>query len=273
MAQNRKKSSKSAKKQRSITKTPSLSKKSPRKGHGKSKSQAEITATALRKLTVARGQRMLERWRKAIRAEIANGITHGIGAGMSIAGLVVLIVKSSQTDRALAIVSFTIYGTTLVLLYLASTLYHSLPNPRARRIFRILDHSAIYLVIAGTYTPFTLITIRGPWGYSLFGVIWGLALAGVVFKAFFVGRWDLISTIVYIVMGWLAVIAWSPLQAALPTGGIALIVAGGLSYTIGTIFYAWHRLPYHHAIWHLFVLGGSILHYLAVLLYVTPTPA
>ncbi len=213
---------------------------------------------------------MVERWRGVIRAEIANGITHGIGAGMSMAGLVVLVVLAAKTAGVWHIVSFAIYGTTLVLLYLASTLYHSLPHPRAKRIFRILDHSAIYLLIAGSYTPFTLVSVRGSWGFSIFGVVWGLAIAGVVFKAFFAGKWDLISTLVYILMGWLVVIAWSPVTAAIPTGGLWLLLLGGISYTAGTIFYAWERLPFNHAIWHLFVLGGSVLHYLAVLIYVLP---
>lgn len=213
---------------------------------------------------------MVERWRSAIRAEIANAVTHGIGAGMSIAGLVVLVVIAAREGTAYHVVGSAVFGTTLVLLYLASTLYHSLPYPRAKRIFRILDHSAIYLLIAGSYTPFLLVNIHGPWGWSLFGVIWGLAVCGVIFKIFFVGRYDVISTIVYILMGWVVVVAWGPVKAAVPTGGLVLLVLGGLSYTGGTVFYAWRKLPFHHAIWHLFVLGGSVLHYLAVLNYVLP---
>lgn len=230
----------------------------------------EPTAAELRKLTAARGKRMTERWRKAIRAEIANGITHGIGAGMSIVGLVVLVVSAAREATAWHIVSFAIYGASMVILYLASTLYHSLPHPRAKRVFRILDHSAIYLAIAGTYTPFTLVNMRGPWGWTLFGIVWGLALCGVVFKAFFVGRYDFISTIVYILMGWLVVIAWSPAREAISSAGLMWLLLGGISYTAGTIFYAWGRLPFNHAIWHLFVLGGSVCHYLAVLFHVLP---
>lgn len=213
---------------------------------------------------------MVERWRSAIRAEIANAVTHGIGAGMSIAGLIVLVAIAARDGGPYHIVGSAVFGITLVLLYLASTLYHSLPYPRAKRVFRILDHSAIYLLIAGSYTPFLLVNINGAWGWSIFGVIWGLALCGIVFKVYFVGRYDLISTIVYILMGWVVVVAWVPVKAAIPTGGLVLLLLGGLSYTGGTIFYAWHRLPFHHAIWHLFVLGGSILHYLAVLYYVLP---
>jgi len=239
------------------------------KTRSRGKKTPPITEAMLRKITAERGKRMLERWRAVIRAEIANGITHGVGAGMSIAGLVFLVVLSTKTT-ALHVVSFTIYGSTLVLLYLASTLYHSLPYPKAKRIFRILDHSAIYLAIAGTYTPFTLIAVKGPWGWSLFGFVWTLALCGVIFKVFFVGRFDLASTIVYILMGWVVLVAWGPVKQAIPTGGLILLFAGGLSYTVGTIFYAWERLPFNHAIWHLFVLGGSICHYLSVVLFILP---
>ncbi len=202
--------------------------------------------------------------------ELANSITHGLGIALSIAGLVVMVVFSATNGDAWHVVSSAIYGSTMILLYTASTLYHSFQNPNVKRVLRVVDHSMIYLLIAGTYTPFTLVTLRGGWGWSLFGVIWGLALAGIGFKLFFTGRFPKISTIIYIVMGWLAVIAIKPLMEVLPAGGLFYLFAGGLSYTLGVIFYVWHKMPYHHAVWHLFVLGGSVLHFFGILFYVIP---
>lgn len=204
------------------------------------------------------------------REEIANSITHGIGAALSIAALSVLVVFAGLRGDAWRVVSFSIYGATLVLLYLASTFYHLFSNPRVKRVFHVFDHSAIFLLIAGSYTPFCLVTIRGGWGWSLFGVVWGIAIFGIVFKAFSTGRYNFVSTALYIAMGWIAVIAIKPLVSQLPRGAFAWILLGGLSYTVGVIFYAWERLPYSHAIWHLFVLGGSTLHFFAVLFYVLP---
>ncbi len=202
--------------------------------------------------------------------EIANSITHGIGAALSIAALSILVVFAGLRGDAWRVVSFSIYGATLVLLYLASTFYHVFSNPRVKRVFHVFDHSAIFLLIAGSYTPFCLVTIRGGWGWSLFGVVWGIAIFGIVFKAFSTGRYNVVSTVLYIAMGWIAVIAIKPLVSQLPPGAFAWILLGGLSYTAGVIFYAWERLPYGHAIWHLFVLGGSTLHFFAVLFYVLP---
>ncbi|WP_106766105.1 PAQR family membrane homeostasis protein TrhA [Paenibacillus faecalis] len=204
------------------------------------------------------------------REEIANAITHGIGAVLSIAALVLLIVFSSLEGTVWHVVSFTIYGTTMVLLYLNSTLVHSFKEGKAKDVFEFLDHSSIYLFIAGTYTPFLLVAIRGPLGWSLFGVIWGIALLGCIFKVFFVKRFLFMSTVFYIAMGWLIVIAWNPLTAVVAPQGINLLVGGGLLYTIGTIFYVWRGFPFHHAIWHLFVLAGSVLHFFAVLFYILP---
>ncbi|MEF2965259.1 hemolysin III family protein [Paenibacillus sp. M1] len=204
------------------------------------------------------------------REEIANAITHGIGAMLSIAGLVLLIVFSSLKGTAWHVVSFTIYGVSMLLLYLSSTLVHSFKEGKAKDLFEIFDHSSIYIYIAGTYTPFLLVAIRGPLGWSLFGVIWGIALAGVVFKAFFVKRFLFMSTFFYLIMGWLIVIAWGPLTVAVPSEGIVLLVTGGLLYTLGTIFYVWRAFPFHHAIWHLFVLAGSVTHFFAILLYLLP---
>ncbi len=202
--------------------------------------------------------------------EIANSLTHGFGLLLSVAGLVVLVVLAALRGTAWHIVSCAVYGATLVTLYSASTLYHGVRGARAKRVLRIIDHSAIYLLIAGTYTPFALVTLRGAWGWSLFGVVWGLALLGILWKIWFVDRFTVVSTTVYLLMGWLAVIAAKPLWAALPAGGIAWILAGGSCYTAGVVFFAWRKLPYAHTVWHLFVVAGSICHFLAVLLYVIP---
>jgi len=202
--------------------------------------------------------------------EIANAITHGIGLLLSIAGFVVLLVWAALRGTAWHIVACSIYGATLICLYTASTLYHAVISPRVKRALRIFDHSAIYLLIAGTYTPFLLVSLRGPWGWSLFGVIWGLALVGVLFKFWFVERFAILSTAVYIAMGWLVVIAAKPVITHLPLTAIIWLLAGGLAYTGGVIFFAAKRIPYSHAIWHLFVLAGSICHYFAVLSTVIP---
>lgn len=207
------------------------------------------------------------------REELANSLTHGMGAGLSVAGLVVLVVFSSRFGDAWHVVSTAIFGTTLVLLYTSSTLYHSFRGARIKQVLRKLDHAAIFLLIAGSYTPFVLVTLRGPWGWSLFGVVWGLALIGVVLKFWFAGRFRLVSTMIYLGMGWLVMVAIKPLMAALPSGGLTLLVAGGLCYTGGALFYLWKRLPYQHALWHLFVLGGSACHWTAVFLHVVPRTA
>jgi hemolysin III len=203
--------------------------------------------------------------------EFASTVTHGVGLLLSLGGLTVLVVLAALRGTAWHIVSCAVYGATLVLLYTASTLYHAVRTPRAKRILRILDHGAIYLLIAGTYTPFTLVTLRGGLGWTLFGLVWGLAIVGIVFKVFHVTRFPILSTLVYLSMGWLVVIAWRPVMRMIPGGGLALLLAGGIAYTAGVLFYASHKLPFNHAIWHLFVLAGSICHYAAVLLYVLPS--
>lgn len=205
-----------------------------------------------------------------LRQEIANSITHGVATALSVAGLTLLVVLATFRGTALDIVSVAVYGTTLVLLYLASTLYHAIQHPGAKRVLKILDHAAIYLLIAGTYTPFTLISLKGPWGWSLFGTVWGLALAGVVFKLFFTGRFKALSTSLYVLMGWIIVVAVRPLALALPRPGLVLLLGGGIVYTLGVVFYVQKRLPYSHAIWHGFVMAGSLCHFFAVLLYVLP---
>jgi len=202
------------------------------------------------------------------REEVVNTATHGMGVALAIAGLAVLLVHAARTGDPWRIVAASVYGTSMVLLYLASTLYHAVRDPDAKHVLHILDHSAIFLLIAGTYTPFTLVTLRGAWGWTMFGVIWGLAVAGIVFKVFFTGRFKYASVAVWIAMGWLMVVAARPLLSSLDAGGMALLLAGGLSYTVGVVFYAVQRIPFHHGIWHLFVLGGSIPHFFAVLGYV-----
>jgi len=205
------------------------------------------------------------------RHELANSLTHGAGLALSIAGCAVLVTLAALRGTAWHIVACSVYGGTLVCLYAASTMYHSVSSQRWKRLWRIVDHSSIYLLIAGTYTPFVLVNLRGAWGWSLFGVVWGLAVAGILFKVWFVDHFPVASTIVYLLMGWLAVVAVKPLVTMVPVGGLEWILAGGVLYTAGVGFFAWEKLPYHHAIWHVFVIGGSVCHYLAVLLYVLPT--
>jgi len=202
--------------------------------------------------------------------EMANALTHGIGALLAIAGLVLLVVFAAIHGNTWHVVSFSIYGSTLVLMYLASTLYHSVQKPHLKYIFRVIDHAAIFLLIAGTYTPFTLVTLQGTRGWVLFGVIWGLAVLGIFYKVFFINRHPVISTLFYVLMGWLIVFSIGDLLQNLPRGGLILLGAGGLCYTVGIIFYAGRERLFMHAIWHLFVLGGSICHYFAVLIYVLP---
>lgn len=199
--------------------------------------------------------------------EIANSITHGIGALLSIAALVLLIVFSSLYGNAWHVVSFTLFGVTMVLLYTSSTLVHSFPAGKAKDVFEVMDHSSIYFFIAGTYTPFLFIAVKGWLGWTLFGIVWGLAIGGTVFKAFFVKKFLFASTILYVAMGWLIVFAWNPLVENVPSQGVALLVIGGVLYTVGAVFYVWRGFKFHHAIWHLFVLGGTVTHFFAVLLY------
>lgn len=202
--------------------------------------------------------------------EVMNAVTHGIGTLLAVAALVLLTVFAYLYGEIWHIVSFSIYGTTLVLLYLASTLYHSFTNEHLKHIFKILDHSAIYLLIAGTYTPFTLVPLHGVLGWTVFGLVWGIAVIGIVLQVFFVGRFKYISTLCYLLMGWFIIIAIKPLIATVAPLGILWLIIGGLFYTLGSVFYLWHKLPYNHAIWHLFVLAGSISHFIAVFFYVLP---
>ncbi len=198
---------------------------------------------------------------------IANSVTHGVGAALAVAGAVVLVVTAAG-GTAMQIVSCSVFSGTLVLVYVCSTLYHSLVRTRARHVLRIIDHSAIYLLIAGTYTPFALVSLRGRLGWLLFAIVWGLAILGIVFKSVAIGRFAIASVVVYLAMGWLGVFVTRPLLHALTWHGIFWIALGGLFYTAGIIFFAFDRLSYFHALWHLFVLAGSTCHYFAVLFYV-----
>ena len=201
--------------------------------------------------------------------EISNSITHGIGAILSIAALVILIVLSSMNGTAWHIVSFTLFGITMVLLYTSSTLVHALPQGRGKDFFEIMDHSSIYFFIAGTYTPFLFLAVDGWKSWTLFGIVWGLSIGGTIFKSFFVKKFLFTSTILYVVMGWLIVFAWNDLTTNLSQSSLILLVIGGLAYTVGAIFYMWKLFKHHHAVWHLFVLIGTVCHFFSVL-YLLP---
>jgi hemolysin III len=198
-------------------------------------------------------------------------ITHAIGAILSVAGLAVLVTLAELRGDLRLVMTVSIYGATLLLVYGASTCYHACRHGgRAKHWLKVVDHIAIYALIAGTYTPFLLVSLRGTWGWSLFAVLWGLAAIGTVFKLFFVHRFDLGSSLVYLAMGWIGLIALRPFLAHLPGGAVAWVLAGGGAYTCGVIFYLWDRLPFNHAIWHIFVMAGSACHFVAVLIYVVP---
>lgn len=214
--------------------------------------------------------------RYSLAEEIANSVTHGIGAVLAIAGLGVLCAYAALNGDAWHVVSCAIYAATLILCFGASALYHSAIDPRAKQILRTVDHSSIFLLIAGSYTPFTLVTLRdaefslGSWGWWLFGIIWGLAVMGLVIQFTPLKKYRALSITMSALMGWVVVAATKPLLATLAPGGLILLLLGGLCYTGGIVFYLWRSLPFHHAIWHVFVLAGAVLHYFAVLLYVIP---
>ena len=198
-------------------------------------------------------------------------MSHGLGAGLAIAGLAVLMAAAAMRgEGAGQIVPLAIYGAAMILMFTMSTLYHSFPWPRVKRVFRVLDHEMIFLMIAGSYTPFVLITLRGPLGWTLFGIVWGLAAAGLVFQGFCTGRYKKATTALYVLMGWIIVFALKPLLAEMPAAGIRWLVAGGLCYTLGAVVYLFKRVKYHHAAWHLLVLAGSACHYFAILRHVRP---
>ncbi|MBS4537274.1 hemolysin III family protein [Clostridium sp. D2Q-11] len=202
--------------------------------------------------------------------EITNSILHGIGLGFAIAALTLLVVLASIYGEVWHVVSFAIYGSTLVILYLSSTLYHSFPEGSVKDIFQVFDHASIYLLIAGTYTPLTLIPLRGKLGWTMFGIVWGIAIIGIAFKIFFVKKFVILSTLLYIGMGWMIIIAIKPLINTVNSINIIFLVLGGLLYTIGTIFFINKRIKFNHAIWHIFVLGGSVCHFFTIL-YLLPS--
>jgi hemolysin III len=199
--------------------------------------------------------------------EIANSVSHAVGLLAAAGAIPVLVASAVRRGGAADIVGASAFAATVVLLYLTSTLYHALPSNRAKRVFRVLDHSAIFLLIAGTYTPFTLGVLRGPWGWTLFGLVWGLALAGIVLKALGGVRYPILSTCLYLGMGWLVLIAVKPLWLHVPPAGLLWLLAGGIAYTAGVAFFAAARTRYTHFVWHLFVLAGTACHFIAVLWY------
>jgi len=202
--------------------------------------------------------------------EIANSVTHGFGTGLSVAGSTVLIVLAALCGDVWRVASFGVYGSTQTIAYLVSTLYHGSQNGRVKRVFRIVDHAAIYLHIAGTYTPFLLLSMQGAWRWAMLVVVWGLALLGIGFKILSVHRYKPLTTWSYVFMGWMSLIVLREILTSIPVAGVALLALGGVIYTVGVIFYAWQKLPYNHAIWHGFVLAGSLCHYLVILVYLLP---
>jgi hemolysin III len=202
--------------------------------------------------------------------ELANRLTHGFGALLSLVGVISLIGLALAQRDTNRVVSACIYGGSMVTFYCLSTAYHTVRKPYIRYVFRILDHVGIYLMIAGSYTPFALVTLRGPWGWTLLCMVWGLGTVGAVLKIFTTHRLPIIGPLIYIALGWMLMIAFKPLSAALAANGVALLFIGGLAYTVGVLFFLWERLPFNHAIWHLFVLAGSACHFGAIFYYVTP---
>jgi len=198
------------------------------------------------------------------REEIAASISHGIGAGFAAIGLILLVVLAVMYGDTWQVVAFSIYGVSLFFLYSSSTLYHGIQRPHLKRFFRVMDHVGIYLLIAGTYTPFLLLTMRDTMGWTLLVVIWSMALAGIIWKIFFLGRLEVLATLFYILMGCLAVVGIRQMLVSIPPAGVILLATGGAVYILGVIFYAWERIPYNHVIWHFFVMGGSVLHFFAI---------
>ena len=201
------------------------------------------------------------------REEIANSISHGLGLVLALVALPILVLTAIEGRSIGFLVGVSVFGGTMVLLYLASTLYHSITHEAAKCLFRVFDHTAIFLLIAGTYTPFALGVLRGPWGWSMLAVVWTLAIIGITLKIRTRTRHSRISIVLYVIMGWLAVVAVKPIVMLIPVPGILLILAGGLAYTGGLAFFAAHRIRYHHLIWHLFVIAGTVCHFFAVLWY------
>ncbi len=207
----------------------------------------------------------------SLQEELANAVTHGVGLVLSLIGMPILILAALDRGERMTVIGASVFGATLIALYAASTLYHAIPHPTIKQRLRVVDHAAIYLLIAGTYTPFTLGVLRGTWGWTLFGIVWTLAALGVLFKVVFgSGAMAKLSTAIYVAMGWVIIIAIKPLMASMDHAGLMLLIAGGLCYTGGVIFFVDKRRAWTHPVWHVFVMGGSICHYFAVLWYAAP---
>lgn len=197
--------------------------------------------------------------------ELIHSLTHGVGAALSVVALVALVVLAATRGTTVHVVGYSIYGTSLVALYLASTLYHGIQRPNWRPVLQRLDHACIYLLIAGTYTPFVLISLQTTLGWTLLAIVWAMAVIGIIYKVIFLNRWAVFSTAGYVVMGWLAVVAWKDMVAYLSPAGLVLVLAGGILYTVGVVFYAMTKIRYTHAVWHFFILAASACHFAAVL--------
>ena len=203
--------------------------------------------------------------------EIASAITHGLGVIFSIVALVLLVLSATESGSTWNVTAVSVFGASMILLYLFSTLMHAIPHPPAKRVLQVFDHAGIYLLIAGSYTPFALVTLHGTLGWVLFGIVWGVAILGIVWKLFATGKYMWVSNVTYLALGWMCIIAIRPLYESLGHQGFMLLLAGGLAYSIGIVFYVWQKLPFNHAIWHLFVLAGSVFIFLSILLYVAPS--
>ena len=203
--------------------------------------------------------------------EIASAATHGLGVIFSIVALVLLVMSATETGSTWNVIAVSVFGASMILLYLFSTLMHAIPHPRAKRVLQVFDHAGIYLLIAGSYTPFALVSLQGRLGWTLFGIVWGVAILGIVWKLFSTGKYMWVSNVTYLGLGWICIIAIRPLYESLGHTGFMLLLAGGIAYSVGIVFYVWQKLPFNHAIWHLFVLAGSVFIFLSILLYVAPT--
>lgn len=202
--------------------------------------------------------------------EIASAVTHGLGVIFSIVALVLLLMSATESGSSWNVTAVSVFGASMILLYLFSTLMHAIPHPRAKRVLQVFDHAGIYLLIAGSYTPFALVSLHGTLGWTLFGIVWGVAILGIIWKLFSTGKYMWVSNVTYLALGWICIIAIRPLYASLGHQGFMLLLAGGIAYSVGIVFYVWQKLPFNHAIWHLFVLAGSVFIFLSILLYVAP---
>ncbi|WP_214774994.1 hemolysin III family protein [Exiguobacterium sp. s37] len=203
--------------------------------------------------------------------EIASAVTHGLGVIFSIVALVLLVMSATESGSTWNVTAVSVFGASMILLYLFSTLMHAIPHPRAKQVLQVFDHAGIYLLIAGSYTPFALVTLHGTLGWTLFGIVWGVAILGIVWKLFSTGKYMWVSNVTYLALGWICIIAIRPLYESLGHQGFMLLLAGGIAYSVGIVFYVWQKLPFNHAIWHLFVLAGSVFIFLSILLYVAPS--